>query len=81
MYLGATLIGVSRMYTNNHWASDVVMGAAIGTLAGVLINRYHREDSDNWLDRTLLPDEGRDEEVVPLAANRYIVLWSMPMPR
>lgn len=81
MYLGATLIGVSRMYTNNHWASDVVMGAAIGTLAGVLINRYHREDPDNWIDRTLLPDEGRDEDVVPLAANRYIVLWSIPMPR
>jgi membrane-associated phospholipid phosphatase len=81
MYVGATLIGASRMYTNNHWASDVVMGAAIGTLAGVLINRYHRDQPDNWLDRQLLPDEGRDDDTMPLAASRYIVLWSMPLPR
>ena len=79
MYGGATLIGASRMYTNNHWASDVVIGAAIGTLAGAIINRYHRGNPDNWLDRNLLPDEGADA-LAPAAAPMLIV-WTIPMPR
>ena len=80
MYVGATLIGLSRMYTNFHWASDVVMGAAIGTFAGVLINRYHRTHPDNWFDNALLPDEGRGNPTASLAPY-YIVLWSAPLPR
>jgi len=34
MYGGATMVGLSRMYHNKHWASDVVLGAAIGTFSG-----------------------------------------------
>jgi membrane-associated phospholipid phosphatase len=37
MYAGAALVGASRMYGNKHWASDVVGGAAIGTLAGLRV--------------------------------------------
>lgn len=40
MFGGATLVGLSRMYDNRHWASDVVMGAAIGSFAGWKIVRY-----------------------------------------
>ena len=54
MYGGATLIGVSRMYNNKHWASDVVMGAAIGTFAGRKVVRYHHSHPDNRIDRWLL---------------------------
>ena len=54
MYGGAVLAGVSRMYDNKHWASDVVVGAAIGTFAGLKVVRYHHSDRDNWIDRTLL---------------------------
>jgi membrane-associated phospholipid phosphatase len=54
MYGGAALIGVSRMYDNRHWASDVIMGAAIGTFAGTKVVRYHRTHPDNRLDRWLL---------------------------
>ena len=55
MYGGAALGGVSRMYNNYHWASDVIMGAAIGTIAGLKVPKYHhRVNPDNGLDRALL---------------------------
>jgi membrane-associated phospholipid phosphatase len=36
-YGAATLIGVSRVYQNAHWSSDVLAGAALGTLSGVWV--------------------------------------------
>jgi membrane-associated phospholipid phosphatase len=54
MYGGAALVGLSRMYDNRHWASDVIMGAAIGTFAGIKIVRYHHEDPGNRIDKWLL---------------------------
>lgn len=54
MYGGATLAGLSRMYNNKHWASDVMMGAAIGTFAGTKVVRYHHSHANNRIDRWLL---------------------------
>jgi membrane-associated phospholipid phosphatase len=54
MYGGATLVGLSRMYNNKHWASDVMMGAAIGTFAGSKVVRYHHSHPNNRIDRWLL---------------------------
>ena len=55
LYGGAALAGMSRMYNNKHWASDVVVGAAIGTFAGLKVIRYHHHTKpDNWIDRTFL---------------------------
>jgi membrane-associated phospholipid phosphatase len=54
MYGGAALVGVSRMYNNRHWASDVIMGAAIGTFAGTKVVRYHHTHPGNRIDRWLL---------------------------
>jgi membrane-associated phospholipid phosphatase len=54
MYGGAAFIGLSRMYDNRHWASDVIMGAAIGTFAGTKVVRYHRMHPGNKIDRWLL---------------------------
>lgn len=54
MYGAATLTGVSRMYNNQHWASDVIAGAAVGTLSGIKLYRYQHSHPDNWLDRRLL---------------------------
>lgn len=54
MYAGASLIGLSRMYDNRHWASDVILGAAIGTFAGTKVVRYHHSHPGNHIDRWLL---------------------------
>lgn len=54
LYGGATLVGFSRMYHNQHWASDVAVGAAIGTFSGLKVERWNRLHPDNWIDRLLL---------------------------
>lgn len=53
-YGAAGLIGLTRTYNNEHWASDVMMGAAIGTFAGLKIVQYHHARPGNRLDRWLL---------------------------
>lgn len=42
-YSAATLIGLSRITENKHWASDVLAGAALGYVTGrQVVNNYHR---------------------------------------
>lgn len=42
-YSAATLIGLSRIIENQHWASDVLVGAVLGYLSGrQVVNNYHR---------------------------------------
>lgn len=40
-YTAASFVGLSRMYQDEHWASDVILGAAIGELCGRVVIRYH----------------------------------------
>jgi len=54
MYGGAALTGLSRMYHNKHWASDVVLGAAVGTFSGLKVVRYSHAHPDNKVDRIIL---------------------------
>jgi membrane-associated phospholipid phosphatase len=54
MYGGASLVGLSRMYNNKHWASDVLVGAAVGTFAGLKTVRYHHSHPGNRIDKWLL---------------------------
>ncbi len=54
LYGGATLTGMSRIYNRQHWASDVMSGAAIGTFVAVKVVRYQHSHPENFLDRKLL---------------------------
>jgi membrane-associated phospholipid phosphatase len=54
MYGGASLVGLSRMYHDKHWASDVALGAAIGTFSGLKVVRYAHTHPQNRLDRAIL---------------------------
>ena len=77
MYGGATMVGVSRMYDNKHWASDVAVGAMIGTFAGLKVVRYHHHTNpnnrfDKWLLGARVVDDG--------AGGRALVLYVTPNP-
>ena len=54
LYTGATMVGYSRMYHNKHWASDVALGAAIGTFSGIKVVRFSHNHPANRVDRRLL---------------------------
>lgn len=49
-YSGAFLDGVSRVYRDMHWPSDVAAGAVVGTLSGLLVTRHQHAHPDNRLD-------------------------------
>jgi membrane-associated phospholipid phosphatase len=72
LYGGAALVGVSRMYNNQHWASDVLIGAGIGTFAGLKVVRYHDSHPTNSVDRIFLSGS-----VSPDPAGGYTLHWSV----
>jgi hypothetical protein len=41
-YAVASFVGWSRIRSNNHWLTDVVMGSAIGTMSGRTVARTHK---------------------------------------
>jgi membrane-associated phospholipid phosphatase len=55
LYAAAALTGLARMHSDNHWASDIIMGAGIGTVSGLMVARFHADRPLHWLDRRLLP--------------------------
>jgi membrane-associated phospholipid phosphatase len=53
-YSSATLVALSRLYSNVHWASDLPLGAAIGVLSGKGVVLWEQRHPSNWLDRHLV---------------------------
>lgn len=53
-YALASAPGLARMYVDKHWASDVVMGAALGAVSGWATVRYHHHRPGNRLDKVFL---------------------------
>ena len=54
LYTLALIPGTTRMYLNQHWASDVISGAFIGQLIGARVVRYSHTHKPSRLDRALL---------------------------
>jgi membrane-associated phospholipid phosphatase len=75
MYGGASMVGLSRMYHNKHWASDVALGAAIGTFAGQKVVQFNHEHPKNRLDRALL-----HISLAPDGNGGTAIGWSMATP-
>ena len=68
LFGGATIVGLSRMYADRHWASDVVVGAAIGTFAGFKTVRFNHTRTGNRVDRWLLGESATALRVLPGAS-------------
>jgi membrane-associated phospholipid phosphatase len=75
MYGGAAAVGLSRMYHNRHWASDVVLGAAIGTFSGRKVVQYVHGHPNSTLDRIML-----HASVVPDGQGGRMLMVSLPTP-
>lgn len=53
-YTVAMVPGLTRMYLNQHWASDIVSGAFVGGLIGNRVVHYAHTRTRSKLDRALL---------------------------
>jgi hypothetical protein len=68
LYGAALVPGLTRMYLNQHWTSDIVAGAFVGTLLGgkVIHNAHHhpRTKLDRLLLGTTLVPDGRGNVLI-----------------
>ena len=65
-------MGASRIYNDDHWVSDVIVGAGIGTFSGLKVVRYNHSHTGNRLDRWLL-----STSIVPLGPKTLAMTWSI----
>ena len=64
----AGLVGLGRMYTEQHWASDVVLGSALGAFIGRRTVHYAHSRSRSRLDRWFL-----GAAPAPVSGSRLVV--------
>jgi hypothetical protein len=54
LYTAALIPGVTRLYLDEHWASDIALGAFLGAFAGQKVVSYSHAHPDNRIDRRFL---------------------------
>ena len=54
MVSSAVLVAWARVATHQHWVSDVVVGALLGTTIATLVMRAHAKHPDSKFDRVML---------------------------
>ena len=54
LYTAALIPGVTRLYLDEHWASDVFSGAVLGAVLGTKVVNYAHTHKRNRLDRWML---------------------------
>jgi hypothetical protein len=59
----ASMVGISRIYHNEHWASDVMAGAAVGFLSAKAMNEIYKYAAKRVL---FLPHPGLKQESVSI---------------
>lgn len=83
-YGSAGLVGLARMYQNDHWASDLPVAVAIGTWSGLtVVARTHKHAKQSHTRSDSLPsalaEMLRSTTVVPVAGQRAALSWSIPL--
>ncbi|PKL82940.1 MAG: hypothetical protein CVV24_07570 [Ignavibacteriae bacterium HGW-Ignavibacteriae-3] len=54
-YIPAVLTAVSRVYQDNHWTSDVILGASIGYFVGDWVTRQHVDKESRIQTSSIFP--------------------------
>jgi membrane-associated phospholipid phosphatase len=73
LYAAATVPGITRIYLNQHWTSDIAAGAFLGFLLGRKVVRYAHSHQRSKLDQMLL-----GTTILPLGDGRTLVAVSLP---
>lgn len=68
-YGTAGLVGVSRMYHNKHWLSDVFLGAVIGYAVGDYVTGFDRKEQPRLFGKRIQPYVGTAEAGVCIFLN------------
>ena len=71
LYTAASVPGLTRMYLDQHWASDVVMGGFLGAFIGHKVVVHAHANPRNRLDRILL-----GTTILPEGGGRYALSWN-----
>lgn len=73
----ASLVGLSRIYKDRHWMSDVAVGALVGEYSGLIVERFNRRHPHNALERWLVPSAVVPErDTGPHGATGVMLEWS-----
>ena len=56
----ATLTALARIYSNEHWGSDVFFGAALGHFVSKAVLSYHKKEHENGNRLSVLPQVGKE---------------------
>lgn len=75
LYAAATLPPLARMYLDEHWTSDIVLGAFLGVFAGQKVVTYSHEHPHNRLDNAFL---GRRLDIGVTSGSRGLTLFVGP---
>ncbi len=73
LYTAAMVPGLTRIYLDQHWASDIVAGGFVGALLGSRVVSYAHSHRRNRIDRALLA-----VNVVPDGHGRTLVVAELP---
>jgi len=77
-YGAATTVALGRISSDGHWASDVVVGAAIGTFVGHSVARLHRERAEIAEERKRLGlAPSRPRAIHQVAPTTRGLLWTV----
>ena len=75
LYAGAAMPALARLYLDEHWASDIALGAFLGAFAGQKVVSYSHEHPGNRIDRALL---GRPMSVGLTTGARGLSFFASP---
>jgi membrane-associated phospholipid phosphatase len=76
LYVGSAMPALARLYLDEHWTSDIVLGAFLGAFAGQKVVQYSHAHPDNRLDRKLL---GRRMYIGVTSGARGMSLFVSPL--